>query len=477
MNFLIPVLVGSIIGYFTNWLAIKMLFRPHYEKKFMGITLPFTPGLIPKERARISNSIGEAVGEHLLSPDVITRALSSPETNEQIKLWIYDGVNRLRDSGKSIQELLEGLPGSNYKELVLLLKRELINIILTQIKSQRFKEKILGFFEEKLKQEQIYEIIKEKLGEFIDQFAESDKIKIEIQKNIEYKFDKLSNDDRTIKEIFSENIILSVNKYLDENIKGITNTVKELVNSPDIQKKLRIWIADMVDQNVSRLITSFISPSSISEKIIGAIDKYMDDENIDEDILGLIRVFLDKVLEAKSSEITPKLLSSISVEEISDQIINYIINKENLNKLIDIVDKELRTSDKEKFMVELSKSLDNVLNSDELDRSISLFVDDIVKDLMNKSVPSVLEGSHDNLLQIYEFGKVIFDNFARNELPNIVKIFNVSKIVEDNINEFDVEFTEELILDIANKELKTITWLGALLGGIMGLLSPLLQML
>ena len=50
MKLIIPIIVGAIIGYFTNWLAIKMLFRPHYEKKIFGIKIPFTPGLIPKEK-------------------------------------------------------------------------------------------------------------------------------------------------------------------------------------------------------------------------------------------------------------------------------------------------------------------------------------------------------------------------------------------------------------------------------------------
>ena len=55
-------------------------------------------------------------------------------------------------------------------------------------------------------------------------------------------------------------------------------------------------------------------------------------------------------------------------------------------------------------------------------------------------------------------------------------LFNISKIVEEQINSFDVAFAEELIIEIAHKELKAITWLGAILGGIMGILSPLLQM-
>ena len=41
-------LIGMIIGYFTNWLAVKMLFRPRRAKYIAGRRLPFTPGVIPR---------------------------------------------------------------------------------------------------------------------------------------------------------------------------------------------------------------------------------------------------------------------------------------------------------------------------------------------------------------------------------------------------------------------------------------------
>ena len=43
-------LVGAIIGLITNGIAIKMIFRPLYAKYLWGWKLPFTPGLIPKEK-------------------------------------------------------------------------------------------------------------------------------------------------------------------------------------------------------------------------------------------------------------------------------------------------------------------------------------------------------------------------------------------------------------------------------------------
>ncbi|MCU0568724.1 MAG: DUF445 family protein, partial [Oculatellaceae cyanobacterium Prado106] len=48
-----PPIVGGIIGYFTNDIAIKMLFRPYKALYLGGRKLPFTPGLIPSNQERL----------------------------------------------------------------------------------------------------------------------------------------------------------------------------------------------------------------------------------------------------------------------------------------------------------------------------------------------------------------------------------------------------------------------------------------
>ena len=72
--FIAPV-VGALIGYSTNLLAIRMLFRPFRPVYLFGIRLPFTPGLIPKEKARLAKKMAEAVGGHIITPEVLTRDL------------------------------------------------------------------------------------------------------------------------------------------------------------------------------------------------------------------------------------------------------------------------------------------------------------------------------------------------------------------------------------------------------------------
>ena len=72
-HFLIGPAVGAVIGYITNDIAIRMLFRPHQAKYIMGMRVPFTPGIIPKEKHRIAGAIGKAVSENLISDDMLTK--------------------------------------------------------------------------------------------------------------------------------------------------------------------------------------------------------------------------------------------------------------------------------------------------------------------------------------------------------------------------------------------------------------------
>ncbi|RMA97571.1 DUF445 domain-containing protein [Hydrogenothermus marinus] len=93
---LIPI-VGAFIGYITNWLAIKMLFRPYNEVKFFGYTLPFTPGLIPKEREKIAENIAQTVAEHLLPEEKIIQMLEQIGYKEKVKKRVEIVINQIID--------------------------------------------------------------------------------------------------------------------------------------------------------------------------------------------------------------------------------------------------------------------------------------------------------------------------------------------------------------------------------------------
>jgi len=80
----LPPLVGAIIGYVTNLVAIKMLFRPLREIRLFGLRLPFTPGILPRERAKLAESIGDMVQRELLTAGVLRERLAKTEVRENI---------------------------------------------------------------------------------------------------------------------------------------------------------------------------------------------------------------------------------------------------------------------------------------------------------------------------------------------------------------------------------------------------------
>ena len=92
--FLAP-LVGAAIGYLTNWLAIRMLFLPYGEKRLFGRRLPFSPGLIPRERDVLAGSIGRIVSRELINEETITANLNRPGVRQRIGRMIDERIKKL----------------------------------------------------------------------------------------------------------------------------------------------------------------------------------------------------------------------------------------------------------------------------------------------------------------------------------------------------------------------------------------------
>jgi uncharacterized membrane protein YheB (UPF0754 family) len=85
---LIPPIAGAIIGYFTNDIAISMLFRP-YQAKFIGkYQVPFTPGLIPANQARLAQRISDTIMGSLLTPGELHKLAQRLLQTERVEAGI-----------------------------------------------------------------------------------------------------------------------------------------------------------------------------------------------------------------------------------------------------------------------------------------------------------------------------------------------------------------------------------------------------
>jgi uncharacterized membrane protein YheB (UPF0754 family) len=71
---LLPI-ISAFIGWFTNWIAIKMLFHPREPKKFFFITFQ---GIFPKRQQQFAEKLGQLVSKELISFEDIKSKLNNP---------------------------------------------------------------------------------------------------------------------------------------------------------------------------------------------------------------------------------------------------------------------------------------------------------------------------------------------------------------------------------------------------------------
>lgn len=143
VSYIIAPLLGGIIGYITNDIAIRMLFRPHRAKYIFGVRVPFTPGIIPKEKARIANAIGGAISENLMSKDVLERYLLSDEMITKIRLSIDRFFETQKNNHETLRELLTHYFTENdIDRLIGGLKDGVINQVSTKLGESNLGEQI-----------------------------------------------------------------------------------------------------------------------------------------------------------------------------------------------------------------------------------------------------------------------------------------------------------------------------------------------
>ena len=90
----VPILWGALIGYFTNALAIRMLFRPLTRKYLLGIPVPLTPGIIPRRRGELARSIARMVARDLLSTEAVRARLQT----ETFRVALEAQIRHLRET-------------------------------------------------------------------------------------------------------------------------------------------------------------------------------------------------------------------------------------------------------------------------------------------------------------------------------------------------------------------------------------------
>ncbi len=256
-------IMGLIIGYITNSIAIKMLLRP-YEAKYIGrFRIPFTPGLIPKEKGRIAGTIGKVISGELLSSDTLRDTLLSDKLIDGIKNMVSGGIDRLK---KSKHTLRQSLYEKTDKELV-------------DNMAARMTADITGLIHDRLSKFNFgAEIAKKVITSTRDKYAESGSLKAVFAKMVD---DNMINSmaeplGKTIDRLVSENSEEIVGGALGGEVDRIMDTELSVIGDRLDSEKLRLEQAavDIYKRTIENDLPKILAVVDIAKIVEDKINGY-----------------------------------------------------------------------------------------------------------------------------------------------------------------------------------------------------------
>ncbi|MCA0989210.1 DUF445 domain-containing protein [Guptibacillus algicola] len=370
ITILFMVVIGAIIGGFTNSLAIKMLFRP-YKALYIGKwKLPFTPGLIPKRRDELAVQLGKMVVDHLLTPEGIQKKMHDPV----FKLTMVEYAQ------KEVMKYLE-------------------------------------------KEDTIEDLIKNGLHMESPSNETKEKAKFYISKKLEAKIDELKSKD--VGEVLPERLVLKVENGIEPFSDLILSKVSDYIASPEGKEKLSVMIDLYLAERgtLGSMINMFFTNTRIVDKVQPELLRLLKQK----DIQGVITTMLEKewhtIKESKLHTFEDKVDVDVIVNDLSEAIVNEL-------------------------------PIDHIMGLP-LTKAIEPFKDRIVEDF----VPRIVDAA---------------GNYLSNQLQPLMKQLQLAEIVKSQVEGFSVGRIEDMVLSISRREFKMITYLGAVLGGLIGVVQGII---
>lgn len=498
MNLFVSILIGAVIGYITNWLAIKMLFKPHTEKRIGRFKLPFTPGLIPKERDRIAKSVGDTVGRHLVTGENMMEAMESQEMKNYLHDIFIKKVENARKSNKNIKRLGGELLDEKYENFTYGIKKSANTYLINKISSEdmidKISEEIQLLLKNMLRVSPLEVFSKLPIKDILDKALKSESLKSDIGNLLDYGIGSLEQEGKTLNDVLPKGFFEGIEVYTYNERNEISFYLRRLLRQEEAANRIKDIIEKNVISNMNPLVSMFMSTESLYAKFTTIVDDYLNKEENKQEIAAIIgnmiKGFGNKEISsivqgmpqlAKDEmikDLQKKIVDFLDKEEFSDKIINFISYKLEEFDTIDELLKLFNADYELVLSLELKSVIKSLVNSESLKEKVQQIVNESVIYIENKELKDILpEGNKEILDSMFNKLLDLAGKLLREGGGEFINKLNIANIVEKQIKSFPVEYAEELIIEIANKELKAITWLGALLGGVMGILTPVLSML
>ena len=511
--------LGALIGYVTNKVAIKMLFRPLKAWRVLGIRIPMTPGVIPSKRHELAVNMGEMVGDHLLTSKEIGHALTQPAFQHHLYSLIKERIGSLlhRELGP-ISSVIPQKFQMYFDIAVKTIRFQVKDHIHTFIQSPEFARRVGDAVEKRLEhflsrevgrvltggeRENAYLFFEESLARMLSGRA----MQQWLEEFLQQKIYGIIQQDKALRDILPGSLQQMILDLIEQETPSLLLRLSTILQEPDVRDRIVKGAREGVDSFISSMgpmaamARGFLNMETVEQKI----REYLD--NKDEDIAGWlqsegVRLKVAEVLSGRFLNFLEKpvhavfpVQDDIRVERFCHSLGERILTllqqqdvhaalsamlKTNLetyidggnlsvgNALFDLVGQSGVEKGKN-WLIEESTAL---LRSRETIATIDPMIETMLNALLQKPI-----GKLSNLLpadvreEVYRSIQSVASNMLATEVPGLVNSLNIKQIVAEKINSLDLLRLERLLLSIMEEQFKYINLFGAILGFAIGCLN------
>ena len=458
-------LVAGVVGYITNKIAIKMLFRP-YEPKWY--TLGWQ-GIVPKTRPKLAVKISEIVGQKLLAHDDFLYALENNDIKTKIHSIIADKLKSL--NAKDIHAVirlssLEDKIIDNKDTINNILNNTAISVVdiflNRQININNFREPVF-------------------------QLVKNFNLEKAIDNQLENTINSFLSEDKTLQDILPQDILNRKNDLVEYLTITIMANIRRLGKNDMIKAVLAQKVVNFKDSMLSSatgmdvlkagFINLFLRKKKIEQIVENELPHITEDLStnpvIYKNIYKTIEDEIDNLLKKPVNEVMVKLGFSDN-HDIVLYIKNHFVTNTNILDKVSalILDKLYQYSNLsiKEILVLLNIDIYKFIKIDVMDILNAENYKTMKSNMINKFTAFISS----NYNKIADVITEVAVKLIKSNLKYALNAVNIEKIVKDKINALPLPEVENILFSFMKEHFKWINILGFFIGFVIGLTQALI---
>lgn len=504
--------VGAVSGGLTNAVAIWMLFHPYEPRRVGPLVLQ---GAIPKNRDRLARSIGKTVGERLLTPEDLARQLTAPGLKEAFHKALADWLSRsLEAEYGSPREILPPEIASELERAIAELAPSVADRFVEFAATPAFRQAVASFLQRQkaeLRERPVADVltearqqqIREWAEKWVDQLAQSEDFARAISEFVERQVEQLASDDRPLLDRLPVGLVAAVEAGIRAYLPVALERLASLLSRPDTKERVKETVHQLFQRFTrdlllhERLMAKLVVSEKTISRILDAVGRDGAEQIgrlLEEDAMraelsravnDAVVSFLRRPLRDHLRDLSPEKLDGVK-RAASDYVLDALKDPNTRRFAISRLDLALESAERRTWgdlLVHLpperaAEWLQEAAQSATVRAWIAEGFASAGAAMMNRRLgrPAALLPGGDPTRLIDSISEPLW-NWITAQVPGVVSQLSIREMVEEKVRGFSIQRMEEIIRGVTQRELDLIVKLGYLLGGIVGFVAFLANVL